>query len=237
VNPQWVHLQVGNDFWLDVARFEDAVSSTKGVTGERLTQEQVTRLREAVLLYAGDLLEGCYQEWCLFERERLQNLYLVALDKLVSYCEVKQLFEEGLSYGTTILRYDRARERTHWQMMRLHYLAGDRTGALRQYERCVQALHQELGVEPSRQTNALYEHIRDDRLRSNDPGPVYFDTGENKPIEGQILGHLKRLAGIMVESQRQAHEELATLETVLGLGTRLQTPEVRRQSRTTTRPS
>ena len=37
-------------------------------------------------VYRGDLLEGCYQDWCLFERERLQNAYLAMLDKLMVRC-------------------------------------------------------------------------------------------------------------------------------------------------------
>ena len=44
-------------------------------------------------------------------------------------------FAEPLAYGARILHCDRARERTHRRLMRLHFLAGDRTAALRQYPR------------------------------------------------------------------------------------------------------
>jgi len=40
-------------------------------------------LQEAVRLSYADLLEGWYQDWCLYERERLQNIYLLILDKLM----------------------------------------------------------------------------------------------------------------------------------------------------------
>jgi DNA-binding SARP family transcriptional activator len=43
--------------------------------------------------------------------------------------------------------------------MRLHQLAGNRTGALRQFERCRTALDEELGVGPGRLTRSLYEEI------------------------------------------------------------------------------
>jgi len=46
--------------------------------------------------------------------------------------------------------------------MRLLYLAGDRTGALRQFERCRNALSDELGVAPGQRIRALYERIRAD---------------------------------------------------------------------------
>ncbi|NIN69138.1 MAG: hypothetical protein GTO63_31510, partial [Anaerolineae bacterium] len=81
---------------------------------------------------------------CLYERERLQNMYLAILDKLVSYSEVQGAYEAGLGYGSRILSYDGARERTHRRLMRLYYLAGDRTAALRQYDSCVEALRREL---------------------------------------------------------------------------------------------
>jgi two-component SAPR family response regulator len=93
-----------------------------------------------VALYHGDLLEDWFQDWCLYERERLQNIYLAALDKLMDYCEASRDYDAGLAYGTRILRHDLARERTHRRLMRLYYLAGDRTSALRQYDRCVQIL-------------------------------------------------------------------------------------------------
>ncbi|MEZ4660564.1 MAG: hypothetical protein R2911_23660 [Caldilineaceae bacterium] len=43
----------------------------------------------------------------MFERERLQLIYLTLLDKLMGYCESQQLYEQGIAYGQTILRFDR----------------------------------------------------------------------------------------------------------------------------------
>jgi hypothetical protein len=48
--------------------------------------------------------------------------------------------------------------------MRLYYKAGDRTTALRQYERCVAALAREFDLPPAQETVALYEQIRADHL-------------------------------------------------------------------------
>ena len=57
----------------------------------------------------------------------------------------------GLAYGMRVLQIDHARERTHRQIMRLQYQAGDRTAALRQYLRCRLALSEELALNPPRQ--------------------------------------------------------------------------------------
>jgi DNA-binding SARP family transcriptional activator len=52
------------------------------------------------------------------------------------------------------------REEMHRQLMKLLVRSGDRSAALRQFERCRQLLAEELDVEPSPDTIALYEQIR-----------------------------------------------------------------------------
>jgi DNA-binding SARP family transcriptional activator len=164
VEADWVQINPEADVWLDVAEFEKAFALVHGVPGHELDAQRVQTLEEAVDLYQGDLLEGWYQDWCVYERERFQQMYLAMLDKLMDQCQAHQEYETGLVYGTRILRYDQARERTHRRLMRLHHLSGDRTAALRQYERCIASLEQELDVRPAKRTTALYEQIRADQL-------------------------------------------------------------------------
>lgn len=158
VEKEWV--QVNQEgIWLDVAELEYAFDQVQSTAGERLTFEQAALVEKAVELYRGDLLEGWQEEWCLFERERIRAINLTMLEKLLGYCEASGRYEEGLIYGERLLRHDRAHERAHWRMMRLSYLGGDRTGALRQFDKCRAALAEELGVTPGRLTRVLYEQI------------------------------------------------------------------------------
>jgi DNA-binding SARP family transcriptional activator len=94
------------------------------------------------------------------------------LDKLMTACENRGAYEEAVDYGVRILRFDRAREATHRQLMRLYYLGGDRTTALRQFDRCVQALREELDVCPEKRTDALYHQIRADQIDAVRAGSV-----------------------------------------------------------------
>lgn len=155
------YIQINPDveLWLDVFEFEQAYTLSKGKPGHTLDEETIQALNYAVNLYRGELMEGWYQDWCLFHRERLENMYLILLIKLISYCEVHQQYEAGFSLGQQVLEIDGAHERVHRQLMRLLYLNGDRTGALRQYERCVAALDGELSVHPAKKTEALYNLI------------------------------------------------------------------------------
>src|SRR5205823_3757408 len=144
--------------------FGEAVAAVQGVSGSVLTIEQAQQMRAAVELRREPLLTGFYQEWCLLERERLEQLNITLLDKLMAYSQTHHEYEAGLRYGERILMGDRARERTHRRMMELHFLAGDRTAALRQYQRCVAALREELDIAPSGQTRRLYDNLRHDRM-------------------------------------------------------------------------
>ncbi|MCA1815505.1 MAG: hypothetical protein LC746_03705 [Acidobacteria bacterium] len=166
---EWVQLNPDSEISLDVETFERAFDAARAERGSQMRDETRASLGAAVALYRGDLLEGWYQDWCLFERERLQNIYLLMLDKLMCHAESHDDFEAGQHYGALILRQDRARERTHRQLMALHYRAGDRTAALRQYARCVAALREELNVAPDRRTTELHRQIRDDRLAPRQP--------------------------------------------------------------------
>ncbi len=160
IESVWLRINPECVFGLDVAILEDAYASVEGIPGQKLNIDMANRLHAATKLYQGNLLEGWYQNWCVFERERLLHIYLILLDKLIQYCEAHNLYEEGINYGLSILRQDMAREQTHRQLMRLRCYLRDRCGALRQYKRCVTALQDELGVEPTNRTQILYQQIK-----------------------------------------------------------------------------
>jgi len=209
VEHDWVQLNWQSSLWLDVADFEKAFLTTQGVPGKQLDRVNAELLKDAVRLYRGELLDGCYHDWCLFERERLQNMYLSMLDKLMGYCEQHQEYEEGLGYGSTILRYDRASERTYRRLMHLQYRAGDRTGALRQYRRCVNALNEELGVKPERRTRAVYDYIRADELDKDKPAADEPAKAEALP---EVLGRLKRLHLVLSTVQKRLQRDIKAVE-------------------------
>jgi len=146
-------------YWLDVETFEEAAAPCRDVSGGRLTPEQAGSLEHAERLYAGDLLEGIYDDWCLYDREQLRMLHLQVLCKLLAYHEQAGTYERGLDYGQRILALDPAREGVHRQMMRLHWRLGSPSEAMAQYKRCVQILRDEIGVAPTAKTRLLYEEM------------------------------------------------------------------------------
>jgi DNA-binding SARP family transcriptional activator len=214
---EWIKIEPSPALWLDVNEFEQTYNLVKEKYARELTAEDFAAIQKVVALYQGDLLEGWYQNWCVFERERFQTMHLMLLDKLVQYCEVHQQFDLGLAYGGEILRHDRAYERTHRQMMRLYYMAGDRTQAIHQYERCKTALREELEVEPSQRTQELYEQIRSDVFEP----PLFAaktipaNTPQAVTALNEVLDRLERFSEILVKIETQVQQEISVLENVL----------------------
>ena len=212
IENDFVRLNPQADFWLDIAAFEEAFKSVEGISGKALTAQQAQMLQLATDLYRGDLLKGWYQDWCLYERERLQDMYVAMLLKLMSWCETQKQYEQGMHYGDMVLRYDHAHERTHRALMLLRYLDGDRTGALRQYERCVAALASDLRVAPSNRTNALCEKIRADRVGS--PPPTQLQSPATVTIAHlhELQNEFSQLLSGMTQIEQELRRDINLLE-------------------------
>jgi DNA-binding SARP family transcriptional activator len=212
IDQEWLALAPSPGVRVDVRELEDAYESVREVQGHDLDDMQAARLRAAVVSYRGNLLERSSGEWCILDRERLKSTYLVILDKLLVHSEAHRRWEHGLLYGGLILRYDRAHERTHWRMMRLHYLAGDRTAALRQFEACARALEKELDVRPGEQTLELYEQIRADRSIADD---LQAGARGRQLRPGRLLSHLRQVRRTLAYTENLLGEDIAEIEATL----------------------
>lgn len=217
IDDGWIHISLPNNFWLDTAEFEQVFDTINHKQARELNPADFSALQYAVNLYRGDLLEGWYQDWCIFERERFYMMNLMLLDKLVQYCEIHQKYGAGLTYGWQILRHDPAYERAHRQLMRLHALSGDRTQALHQYERCVNALQVELNLEPSARTRQLYEQIQSDTFVA----PLYTRdkarsmSQEVRPTIEVMLERLHQFSLTLKRIETQVEQDIVALEKML----------------------
>ncbi|MGQ0571697.1 MAG: AAA family ATPase [Armatimonadota bacterium] len=116
-------------------------------------------LEQAVVLYRGDLLPECYDDWVIPERERLRQVYFQAVERIVVGLEAQRDYRGAIRYARLLLQHEPMEEATYRHLMRLHALNGDRTGAVRIYHACVTALQRDLGVAPSPATQKAYERI------------------------------------------------------------------------------
>jgi DNA-binding SARP family transcriptional activator len=122
-------------------------------------------LERAAGLYRGDLLEGLaiaeppFEEWLTAERERLREMGLEALVRLLAHQIRIAVNDEAVQTAIRVLGLDPTQESVHRSLMRLYARQGRRGAALRQYQICIATLERELGVEPEPETKQLYREL------------------------------------------------------------------------------
>lgn len=117
-------------------------------------------LERMVSLYAGPLYEDePYQEWCVRERERLEQMYLLAREELARHALRSGQFLACVRHCEEALDRDPLSEPFHLMLMEAHRAMGHRARALTHYHDLRKLLAEELGVEPSSQIKRLYEEI------------------------------------------------------------------------------
>jgi DNA-binding SARP family transcriptional activator len=165
-----------SNHWLDVAIFEEQVGQILSKPSPAMEEADVQKLAQALQVYCGGLLSGFYEDWVLRERERLRNLYVNCLARLMNYCEYHKAFERSLAYGRQILERDPLREEIHRKMMRLYMASGQRALAMRHYELCCNVLATELGIRPMEETQALYNRIVEGQTNNR------YSSAANEPM-------------------------------------------------------
>jgi DNA-binding SARP family transcriptional activator len=135
--PEMLALWPGEDVLVDASRFERAASAA-------LAANDRAAAAHAAALYGGELLpEDRYAPWSNEPRERLRVLAIQLL--------------KAASHWESVLDIDPADEESHRALMEQALKAGDRTGAIRQFERLRQRLRIDLGMGPDEASVALYE--------------------------------------------------------------------------------
>jgi DNA-binding SARP family transcriptional activator len=104
---------------------------------------------------ADELLSGWYDDWVLFERERLQHVRLRALENLAeSQLDVGH-HDFALEAALGAIAIEPLRESGHAIAIRAHLLAGNRSAAVREYRTYSDRLERELGIAPSPRLDEL----------------------------------------------------------------------------------
>lgn len=149
IDRQTLRWHPGEDapYTLDIARFETALAGAAAGAGSEMRD-----LQQAVDLYSGDLLPGCYDEWIIAQREQLREAFLAALSRLVQLLASKPDLPTAILYSQRLLRHDPLREENYRVLMRLHLSNNDHAGVATVFQACERVLKRELQVEPGQAT-------------------------------------------------------------------------------------
>ncbi len=158
--------------WVDACQFHQhlACCESHGHPTSEVCPACATPLADAVALVRGDFLSGFslrdsvnFDDWQLFQAERLRRELADALERLVRWHSVQSEFEPAMDYARRMLALDPLDESAHCQLMRLYAWSGRRSAALRQYRECVENLSDQLGVSPQAEITDLQRDIQEGR--------------------------------------------------------------------------
>ncbi len=141
-------------FSLDVAEFQRLLA------GGPLADLPLENLEKALNLYHGELLPGCYEDWVIIERERLQQVYITLLDQLIERYENLRLYPAAINCCRQLVSCEPFVKEGYPRLMRLHALNCEIPEALKTYQEYTRLLKRELGIEPDDDTRVLFQQIK-----------------------------------------------------------------------------
>ena len=155
----------------------DAVTVLRGVE-----QEDISTLRNAAQCCGGELLADFslrnepFEEWLAAERSRLKIAALKLFDKLVE----REVGDARIDAAQRLVALDNLRESSHRSLMRAYVLQGNSGLALKQFDLCRTLLRDQLGVEPSNETQELRRQIAGGEYRSDDAPPPVLESAKRQ---------------------------------------------------------
>lgn len=121
-------------------------------------------LIDAISLYRSPLLHGftltdasLFDDWVRFEERELREAYLGALQHLTELAESRQSWGEAAQYLQRVAHADPLSEETQRRLIGMYIRMGEIGLALRQYRQFEAALHHELGLAPSPETQSMLQ--------------------------------------------------------------------------------
>jgi DNA-binding SARP family transcriptional activator/predicted ATPase len=176
-----------SDYWLDAAILLQAAED-----------KSLKELTKTAGLYRGELLPGFYEEWVVLERDRLESAYHQKMNLLMERLIQAEEWDNAIEWSEQWIKLGHAPEPAFRALMHAHANTGDLSMVTTTYQRCVESLNRELNLEPSPETQQLYERILNRELeqvhlpptRVQTPAtrrPAFLDETAIQPLERPIF--------------------------------------------------
>ena len=144
------------EYAFDVEIFLTAIQRANETEDPR---QKIKHFSYAVQQYNGDYLPEVDDYWAIPDREKYRQMYIDALYAVAELYFEKEVYKSALKYCHQALEEDPVDEEVHRLVMKIHAVTGNKAEIIRQYETCRQELEEKFDVEPSEQTQILYDTL------------------------------------------------------------------------------
>jgi SARP family transcriptional regulator, regulator of embCAB operon len=149
-------LRLPPDAWVDIEAAVQAIDAAEGALRREDAGTAWGHAVVATVIAKRPFLPGEEGDWVSRRRARLQGILVRALDCVA---DIRLAHGEGalaLEAAAEAVSLEPFRETGYQRLMRAHATLGNRAEALRVYEQCRRLIADELGADPSPETQALY---------------------------------------------------------------------------------
>jgi DNA-binding SARP family transcriptional activator len=150
--------------WVDAWAFERILGEADEKQGREQAEMASELIKKAIRMYIGPFLSGEEEQpWVLFLRERLRSKFLRNVNWLGRHWEKAEKWDKVLECYQRGLEVDNLAEELYRRQMVCHQKLGQIAEALSVYNRCKRSLSSVLGIDPSPETEVLYQSLRRNR--------------------------------------------------------------------------
>ncbi|WP_374673101.1 BTAD domain-containing putative transcriptional regulator [Ideonella sp.] len=158
---------------------------------------------------------GELAQWLDRQRAQCRQRMRLALERLASLAEQAQDWGGALAHAEELVTLEPLSEPAHRRVMRLHYLRGDRAGALAAFDRCERWLKDELGARPGPETLQLLATVEAAGADAPAPAPAAARLPASVLRPPRLVGRQAALRAL--DHARQA-QRVPWVQAEAGLG-------------------
>lgn len=159
--------------WVDAHAFRTLAREARRHVVTGAAAKVVTTTREAEPLYLAEFgWQTGNADWAVRELEALAATYRQLIGDAADAAVTLSWWHDALDFAERSILVDPCSERGYRALMRGYRGLGETSGALQTYDRCRRALAEELGADPSPETQALHlQLLTEDRVEP--PVPAF----------------------------------------------------------------
>ena len=154
-----IQMRLPADVWIDLEHATNSIDEAEGALRSGDARSAWSHAVALVIITRRPFLPGEEAPWIEARRARLRSLLVRGLHILSQITAANGEHALAVQYGTEIIELEPFQETGYRHLMQMHAGMGNRGEALRIFGKCRELLRDELGADPSQETERVFLEI------------------------------------------------------------------------------
>ncbi len=154
-----IQMRLPSSVWIDLEHAANSIDEAEGALRAGDARRAWGHAVTLVIIARRSFLPGDEASWIEARRHRLRSLLVRGLHILSRITSANGEHALAIQYGTEIIELEPFQETGYRHLMQMHAEMGNRGEALRVFGKCRELFRDELGADPSQETERLFLDI------------------------------------------------------------------------------